>query len=997
MPRREDRTNRTPAELVRFAGRLPATAVISLGLAGSGLAQEGSPGVGGPGGVPAASGGVLASAPAEPPMTPRAKPTNPVSDQPPARVQHEKPGPASLPGSGDQPQVAVSEHMTVDLHVKDEDLSSVLEMLAMQSQKNIITSKGVTGRVTASLYGVTFNEALDNILHPNGFGYIEQGNFIHVYTIEELVKIQESLKKRVAKVIYLNYINADDAKNLVEPLRSEHGEIRIPKKTDAFTIPETAPTGKDDYALASSIVVIDYEDNVSAIEKLVAELDTRPAQVLVEATVLQVSLTEANAFGVDFSIIGDLKFTDFINTGGARSAADSIIGGGQGATGNGLSPADNQGTALSSTPGNTLTGPASFKLGVISDDISIFLRALDEVTDTTIISNPKVLALNRQPSRVLVGRRVGYLKTTSSETSTVTEPDFLDTGTQLHFRPFIAKDGSIRMELKPQISEAIIRDAASAGGQVQTIPDLVTQEIVTNVIVRDGQSIVLGGLFRESTTLTRRQVPMLGDIPVVGAAFRGNDDTTQRSEIVFVITPSIVTDAAASDQANKVFDDAERVRAGNRQGLLMWSREKMTAALNVEAEQLARDGEHEKAMWKLNRSLALNPGQPEAYRLRERITGEKEVWPSRSMLDNIVGKEVSERLQEVPPSPTPIKMDAPYGSHDLPKRKVEPRKYHLSDGNPADGNGAGAAGADGDAPGADPSDPTRPDTGPSNGHPQAGANGPTTVPSAMSTASMEARQLNLTATLTPSYVQEAQAGGRPDGAAHGAKPAEDPRTAATVSHTTTLLSTLRNQIELFSVKNHGELPALGAGEAFGWQPLIDQRYLRTPPVNPWLTGPNASRVVIGRGPDSDSHEDYGWIYNPQTGQLWAAATDDDGRALAHTDVPPEAPPAGEPAVTQGAPTRSPGGTPAGMEAAGPRQVLRGEPVDAFAGTFAPDADDPAVRVPAMVAPDAPRSRGFFGSLTRNIFAAFTRTGPVQPETARGSQTADAPTEDDQRH
>ena len=82
------------------------------------------------------------------------------------------------------------------------------------------------------------------------------------------MKIQESLKKRVAKVVYLNYINAEDAKNLVEPLRSERGEIRVPKKTDAFIIPETAPTGKDDYALATSIVVIDYEDNVAAIEKL---------------------------------------------------------------------------------------------------------------------------------------------------------------------------------------------------------------------------------------------------------------------------------------------------------------------------------------------------------------------------------------------------------------------------------------------------------------------------------------------------------------------------------------------------------------------------------------------------------------------------------------------------------------------------------------------------------------------------------------------------------
>ncbi len=993
MPFRADRTPtptpRTPADLIRFAG-LPAAAALSLGLAGSALAQNQASAPPTRVSVPTAP----AAAPAQPPTTPRAEPTD-ITNRPPAKEPLEEPGPASLPQSGQKPAVTVSEQMTVDLHVKDEDLSSVLEMLAMQSQKNIITSKGVSGRVSASLYGVTFTEALDNILHPNGFGYIEQGNFIHVYTIEELVKIQESLKKRIAKVIYLNYINAEDAKNLVDPLRSERGEIRVPKKTDAFLIPATAPAGKDDYALASSIVVIDYEDNVAAIEKLIAELDTRPAQVLVEATVLQVSLTESNAFGVDFSIIGDLNFTDFINTGGARSAADALTAGGIGSAGSGFSPPDNQGTAIGSLPGNTLNGPASFKVGVIADDISIFLRALDEVTDTTIISNPKVLSLNRQPSRVLVGRRVGYLKTTSSETSTVTEPDFLDTGTQLHFRPFVAKDGSIRMELKPQISEAIIREASDAGGSVQTIPDLVTQEIVTNVIVRDGQSIVLGGLFRESTSLTRRQVPMLGDIPIIGAAFRGNDDTTQRSEIVFVITPSIVTDASAAEDANKAFDDAERVRAGNRQGLLMWSREKMTAALNVEAEQLAREGDTEKAMWKLNRSLSLNPGQPEAYRLRERITGEKETWPSRSMLDNIVGKEINDRLQAIPTTPG-TKIDNPYGSHDIPKRPVEkPRKYPLSNGNPT-----GTPGEDNDNPCSNaknqPFDASNPAPG-NNQHARASS---TTVPGAASAAALEAQQLNLTATLTPSDYQPelAQANGQANAQASGqlnVKPAEQPEdalTAANRGRTVTLLLTLRSQIELFTAANNGTFPRLGSGEAFGWQPLIEQRFLRTPPTNPWIPNSNATRVVIGRGPDSDFHTDYGWIYNPQTGQLWAAATDEAGRPLPLNE---QNQPNSEPSVADArdqtpAPDAS---TPVAQspEAQSPEAQSPEAPPTAASGT-SPSPANATTRAPSFV---AARPGGFFRSLTRSFFNPFPARGPIAPETTE-SETANAPGEDESR-
>jgi type IV pilus assembly protein PilQ len=100
------------------------------------------------------------------------------------------------------------------------------------------------------------------------------------------------------------------------------------------------------------------------------------------------------------------------------------------------------------------------KIGIVSNDVAVFLRVLDEVSDTTVVSNPKVLALNRQPARVLVGRKVGYLNTTSTDTATTQTVEFLDTGTQLYFRPFVSNDGIIRMELRPAVSEAAIRTAS---------------------------------------------------------------------------------------------------------------------------------------------------------------------------------------------------------------------------------------------------------------------------------------------------------------------------------------------------------------------------------------------------------------------------------------------------------------------------------------------------------------------------------------------------------
>jgi type II secretory pathway component GspD/PulD (secretin) len=588
-------------------------------------------------------------------------------------------------------KVKVDEHLIVDLHVNDEDLANVLQMLSIQSQKNIVTSKSVSAVVTANLYGVTFYEALDAILHVNGYGYIERGNFIYVYTLDEIQKIEAELRTRVWKVVKLNYLNSTDAAEFVKPLLSEGGQIKTNGKAPNFQLSENAPSGAEDYAHDSTMMVFDYEENLGEIEKVIKELDTRPAQVLVEATILQTSLNEQNAFGVDFSIIGDMNFTDFVNIGGPLEAVNGLIkgsgsasgggsGSGSGGSGSGGSgsgsggsgsgsgsgstgtplPADNKGAGLVSSPGNT-AGPATLKLGIVWNDVAAFIRMLDQVADTTIISRPNILTLNRQPARVLVGRKVGYLNSTTTDTATTQTVEFLDTGTQLYFRPFVSSDGSIRMELKPKVSEAVIRNANSTNGQVVTIPDEISNELTTNVIVKDGQTIVLGGLFRESTTANRSQVPGLGDIPVIGAAFRGHDDSTDRQEIIFMITPTIIADAVLKDQGERGKAMVERARAGAREGTLLWSREKRCQQMIMEATQLARDGQREKALSKVQRALTLDPMQQDAILLREQLMNQKDVWPTRSMQHEIVTGELEKKLSggakkselNLPPTPAP--------------------------------------------------------------------------------------------------------------------------------------------------------------------------------------------------------------------------------------------------------------------------------------------------------------------------------------------------------
>lgn len=546
-------------------------------------------------------------------------------------------------------RVRVDENMIVELHVQNEALANVLQLLSIQSQRNIVASQAVSATVSANLYGVTFYEALDAILHVNGFGYVEKGNFIHVYTLAELEQIEQASRRRVHKRVTLNYLNAVDAAEFVTPLLSEGSYIKTNNRTERFSLPGDAPAGADDFVHGATLIIFDYPDRVEEIEGLLRELDTRPAQVLVEATIVQTQLNEANAFGVDFSIIADLSMGDFVNLGGPLGSVDGLIGGTGSRISGGSSQTvgvpgdDGRGGALVSTAGNA-SGPATFKAGIVYNDVAVFLRMLDEVGDTTIISNPKILTLNRMPARVLVGRKVGYLSTTSNETSTTQTVQFLDTGTQLYFRPFVTSEGMIRMELKPQVSEAVIRNATDATGAAVTIPDEITNELVTNVIVPDGHTIVLGGLFRESTSTSRRQVPFLGDIPIIGAAFRGHEDETQRNEIIFMITPSIVSDDVLIKAGSEGMEVARRARAGSREGLLPWSREKQASTLLVEADRLAAEGKTDQALHKVRRSLELFPNQPDAIEMREKLMNERTVWPNRDLLHSILHGEIDELL-----------------------------------------------------------------------------------------------------------------------------------------------------------------------------------------------------------------------------------------------------------------------------------------------------------------------------------------------------------------
>lgn len=495
------------------------------------------------------------------------------------------------------------------------DIVEQLRVIGFQAQSSIIPSKEVRGALPAmDLYNVTVHEALDALLHGNGYAWREKGKFVYVYSAKEIADQEKAARVANTEVFRLFYTPAANAVTMIKPVLSAEAQVAVNTPAKGGLATGVTDTGAGDHAGEDLIVVTDYPENLDRVRAVLKEIDRRPQQILIEATILSARLTEDNALGVDFNIVGGVDFSNIGHSGGQITSAGLPTG---------SAPGGN--TASSVGTGNNFSNtiPNAFKVGVVTDNLSVFLSALEGVTDTTVLANPKVLALNKQKGEVIVGTETGYVTTTTTETSSTQTIEFLKTGTRLVFRPYIGDDGYIRMELHPEDSDGGLQTAAN-------LPYKNTTEVTSNVMVKDGRTIVIGGLFREKSSSTRSQVPGLGNIPIAGALFRQQKDNTVRDEVIILITPHIVKDDNAySDISEKQFKDAEKLRVGTRKGMMWWGRERL-AQMNYEqavAELNKAKPDRKKAIWHLDAATNLNPKFTEAINLKQDLTG-KEITTS---------------------------------------------------------------------------------------------------------------------------------------------------------------------------------------------------------------------------------------------------------------------------------------------------------------------------------------------------------------------------------
>ncbi|MHC5001204.1 MAG: type II secretion system protein GspD, partial [Planctomycetota bacterium] len=362
------------------------------------------------------------------------------------------------------------------------------------------------------------------------------------------------------------------------PLLSEFGKLGA--TTAAPTEMEAGKSG-DTLAVHDRLVISDYPENIERIREVLSEVDTEPMQVLLEVTIMNAKLDETTEFGIDWSNVPGVELSN--------DGVEQIAG--------------------------------ELSIGISIDDITGLITAVENITDVTIMANPKILALNKQAGKLIIGREDGYLDTTSQNQSgsTTQSVAFLETGTILHFRPFIGRDGMIRMELQPEQSTGTVEQVGGINGTV--LPNKEQTKVLTNVLVKDGQTIVLGGLFQETTNLSNGQTPILGDIPVLGELFKTTTDQSIRTELIVLVTPHIITNPDQVDGDDRM-EDVLRMNQEMRQNLIWLSRAKLDEMRYADAVELYTNGQPEAALAKLNSPLNIKRNYLEEVRLKERIIRE---------------------------------------------------------------------------------------------------------------------------------------------------------------------------------------------------------------------------------------------------------------------------------------------------------------------------------------------------------------------------------------
>ncbi|MBL7171001.1 MAG: hypothetical protein ISS46_03305 [Candidatus Omnitrophica bacterium] len=323
----------------------------------------------------------------------------------------------------------------------------------------------------------------------------------NIIKVKELVREFDTESIMVTRVFNLEYGSFEEMEKVIaKELTPNIGRIQSDKRSN-------------------KIVVVDLPENVERIKGIIKGLDERTRQVLIEAKIIQVVLNDKNQMGINW----EKAFYDI-----ERYHHLNIIGGFELASKGALSP------------GTEVTVGELGDWG--GDDYTAFLQMLQTIGDTRTLSNPRIMAINNEEASIHVGTKEAYVTQTVSQaetTSTTAETvNFVDVGVTLKVTPTINRENMITMKIRPEVS-TVTSTLDTAEGNV--IPILSTSETETNIMIKDGVTIVIGGLIKDEKIKSVSQVPILGSIPILGILFRKKSNEIKKTELVILLTPRIIT------------------------------------------------------------------------------------------------------------------------------------------------------------------------------------------------------------------------------------------------------------------------------------------------------------------------------------------------------------------------------------------------------------------------------------------------------------------------
>jgi len=388
--------------------------------------------------------------------------------------------------------VPTKESERVTLNFKDASIQEVFDILSRKDKVNIVLDKSVSGVVSVNLYDISVHDAIYRVAEAAGYS-VELRNGDYFIVDRKEVGLDHPGGLMQLRTFKVQYSDPKQVADILTKYLSRYGKI----------------TPLIDRQM---IVIEDTPEFLDRDAKLLMALDAEPKQVLIEAKILEITLDDGEQYGVDWTKV-------FGSTSGANGSFGT--------------------TGL--TAGSVAGGPVMPGLfySLANKNLQLFLEAQATKNRVRTLSAPKLLAMENQEAKVVIGNSTGYLVTTTINQVTTQSVQFLESGVILRVTPSVDQLGRVMLKVHPEVSSATL----NAG-----IPAKKSTEVTTELLCEDGESVFIGGLIKKNITTGKVGVPLLGSIPLIGALFSQNTETVSNTETVVIITPRVVKNLRVRDE-----------------------------------------------------------------------------------------------------------------------------------------------------------------------------------------------------------------------------------------------------------------------------------------------------------------------------------------------------------------------------------------------------------------------------------------------------------------